>query len=90
MVNLRKTFFFLSFFLILSFSNGNTSEYSTGVGKDYPMKLLWGDTHLHSNQSADAYTIGNSNLTPSDAFRFARGEEVVSEIGGKGKIKSAT
>ena len=87
MVNLRKIFFFLSFFLILSFSNGNTSEYSTGVGKDYPMKLLWGDTHLHSNQSADAYTIGNSNLTPSDAFRFARGEEVVSEIGVKAKLR---
>jgi hypothetical protein len=80
-------FFFLSFFLVLSFSNGNTSEYSTGVGKDYPMKLLWGDTHLHSNQSADAYTIGNSNLTPSDAFRFARGEEVVSEIGLKAKLR---
>jgi hypothetical protein len=80
-------FFFLSFFLILSFSNGNTSEYSTGVGKDYPMKLLWGDTHLHSNQSADAYTIGNSNLTPSDAFRFARGEEVVSEIGLRAKLR---
>jgi hypothetical protein len=80
-------FFFLSFFLVLSFSNGNTSEYSTGVGKDYPMKLLWGDTHLHSNQSADAYTIGNSNLTPSDAFRFARGEEVVSEIGLRAKLR---
>ena len=87
MTNLRNMFFFLSFFLVLSFSNGNTSEYSTGVGKDYPMKLLWGDTHLHSNQSADAYTIGNSNLTPSDAFRFARGEEVVSEIGLRAKLR---
>ena len=66
---------------------GNAVEYSTGVDKDYPRKLLWGDTHLHSNQSADAYTIGNSNLTPSDAFRFARGEEVISEKGVRAKLR---
>ena len=66
----------LSLFFILSL---DAKEYSPGVGRDFPDKLLWGDTHLHSNISADAYTIGNSNLTPSDAFRFARGEEVISE-----------
>jgi hypothetical protein len=37
--------------------------------------------------SADAYTIGNSNLTPSDAFRFARGEEVTSENGVRAKLR---
>ena len=42
---------------------------------------MWGDTHIHTNLSADAYTVGNQSLSPSDAFRFARGEEVISEIG---------
>jgi len=79
---------FLFFVLIVfSFSFLSAEEYSPGVGQDYPKKLLWGDTHLHSNQSADAYTIGNSNLTPSDAFRFARGEEVISENGVRAKLR---
>jgi hypothetical protein len=82
----KKFFLFLSFLLIIPIF-GNAVEYSPGVDKDYPRKLLWGDTHLHSNQSADAYTIGNSNLTPSDAFRFARGEEVISEKGVRAKLR---
>jgi hypothetical protein len=84
--NCKKFFLFLSFLMIFPVF-GNAVEYSTGVDKDYPRKLLWGDTHLHSNQSADAYTIGNSNLTPSDAFRFARGEEVISEKGVRAKLR---
>ncbi len=86
MFNCKKFFLFLSFLMIFPVF-GNAVEYSTGVDKDYPRKLLWGDTHLHSNQSADAYTIGNSNLTPSDAFRFARGEEVISEKGVRAKLR---
>jgi len=81
----KKIFIILLFlFFILSL---DAKEYSPGVGRDFPDKLLWGDTHLHSNISADAYTIGNSNLTPSDAFRFARGEEVISESGVKAKLR---
>ncbi len=78
-----------SFFVILIFLSFEvfSQEYSPAVNKNYPKKLLWGDTHLHSNQSADAWSIGNSNLTPSDAFRFARGEEVVSETGVKAKLR---
>ena len=83
----RKIFFSFSFLSIFLLTSINASEYSTGVDKDYPRKLLWGDTHLHSNMSADAYTIGNSNLTPSDAFRFARGEEVTSENGVRAKLR---
>ena len=83
----RKTFLFFAFLSIFLLTSVNANEYSTGVDKDYPRKLLWGDTHLHSNMSADAYTIGNSNLTPSDAFRFARGEEVTSENGVRAKLR---
>ena len=42
----------------------------------YPEKLLWGDTHVHSNLSADAHSLGNKNLSPREAYRFARGERV--------------
>ncbi|MFP6795198.1 MAG: DUF3604 domain-containing protein, partial [Pseudomonadales bacterium] len=51
--------------------------YSVPVGSDYPKNVYWGDTHLHTRNSADAYSLGNLNLTPADAFRFARGQELI-------------
>ena len=57
------------------------ADYSPGVGRDHPTKLLWGDTHLHSNLSTDAYTFGNRNLSPDDAFRYAKGEKVIASNG---------
>ena len=39
--------------------------------------LLWGDTHLHTNNSFDAFLNDNRSVTPEDAYRFAKGEPVV-------------
>lgn len=42
----------------------------------YPLKTaLFGDMHVHTSWSADAYAGGN-RLGPNTAYRFARGEEV--------------
>lgn len=43
-------------------------------------QLFWGDTHLHTTNSADAFAFG-ARLTPEDALRFARGEKVTSTTG---------
>jgi len=35
--------------------------------------LYWGDTHLHTSYSVDAYRWGNVSAGPETAYRFARG-----------------
>jgi hypothetical protein len=54
--------------------------YSPYAGRNYPTRPLFGDTHLHTGWSFDAGTFG-AKLTPSDAYRFARGEELISNTG---------
>jgi Protein of unknown function (DUF3604) len=51
----------------------------------YPERVLWGDTHLHTSNSSDAFGFG-VRLGPDDALRFARGEEVTSTTGIKAKL----
>ncbi len=63
------------------------SRYSAPVGKNYPLNLYWGDTHLHSRNSADAYSLGNMNLTPADAYRFARGQELTAHNGMRVRLR---
>ena len=59
--------------------------YSPYVGKNYPTQVLWGDTHLHTANSIDAAAFGNT-LGPEEAYRFARGEEVISSTGQPAKL----
>lgn len=40
--------------------------------------LYWGDTHLHTTNSPDAFSFG-ARLTPDDALRFAKGQTINSE-----------
>ena len=35
--------------------------------------IYWGDTHLHTNRSFDAFTNRNFSVGPDEAYRFARG-----------------
>lgn len=61
--------------------------YSPYAGVNYPDKVLFGDTHVHTALSADAGGSGTT-LLPTDAFRFARGEEVVSNSGQAVKLQT--
>jgi hypothetical protein len=60
----------------------NDKEVTSGVAT----KLLWGDTHLHTANSIDAFGFG-VKLGPEEALRFARGEEVKSTWGIKAKLE---
>ena len=54
--------------------------YSPYAGKHYPPRPLFGDEHVHTGWSVDAGLSG-ATLTPEDAVRFARGEQVTSSSG---------
>ena len=54
--------------------------YSPYAKRSFPERPLWGDSHLHTSLSIDAGMFGN-RLPPREAYRFARGEEVVSSTG---------
>src|SRR5512142_699122 len=54
--------------------------YSPYAGRKYPERPLFGDEHVHTAWSVDAGGFGTT-LTPEDATRFARGEEVISTSG---------
>jgi hypothetical protein len=48
--------------------------------------LYWGDLHLHTRQSADAFTM-HTRLNRTEAFRFARGETVTADNGMPAKLR---
>lgn len=62
-------------------------DYSPYVGQDYPMNIYWGDTHVHTNMSADANLTGSNTVSPEDAYRFAQGQTVTSQHGLKARLR---
>ena len=60
-------------------------DYSPYAGRNYPTRVLWGDTHHHTANSGDAFAAGN-RLTPEQSYRLARGEEVVTSTGIPAKL----
>lgn len=54
--------------------------YSPYAGRSFPTRVFWGDTHLHTAISLDAGAVG-CRLGPEQAYRFARGEEVIASGG---------
>lgn len=54
--------------------------YSPYAQRSFPDRVYWGDTHLHTGLSVDAGLFG-ARLGLDDAYRFARGEEVMASSG---------
>jgi len=60
-------------------------NYSPFVGDDYPDRVFWGETHLHTSYSYDAGLVGNT-LGPAEAYQFAKGQQVISATGVPAKL----
>lgn len=54
--------------------------YSPYADRSFPTRPFFGDTHLHTAFSMDAGAFG-ARLTPRDAYRFARGDQINSSTG---------
>ena len=63
-----------------SLARASEPGYSPYVDLSYPTQVYWGDTHLHTTNSLDARTMGVT-LDVEDAYRFARGEQVIATHG---------
>ena len=59
--------------------------YSPYGGRNFPTRVLWGDTHLHTSNSLDARAFGVT-VDPEDAYRLARGEEILTTHGERIKL----
>ena len=64
--------------------NMGQKEFSPYAGRDFPTQVLWGDSHLHTSVSVDAGTM--NRIGQEDAFRFARGEEVMTTHGLRARL----
>ena len=60
-------------------------QYSPYPEKNFPNRVYFGDTHLHTSYSADAGMVG-CTLGPDEAYRFAKGEVVTSSTGLKSRL----
>jgi len=50
---------------------------TTSEAKGEPTKVLFGDTHLHTAYSFDAYLNRNQSAGPDTAYRWAKGQPVI-------------
>ena len=66
-------------------AQARTETYSPYAERNFPDRPLWGDTHLHTAVSFDAGAFG-VRLLPPDAYRFAKGQEVVASSGQKVRL----
>jgi hypothetical protein len=57
----------------------------TATDANFAEGLYWGDTHLHTRYSTDSGMIGNK-LGPEEAYRFAKGEEVLTSSGQRARL----
>ena len=71
-------------------SSASVPWYANSVVLDAePTRVYWGDTHLHTSYSPDAFFFGNTTADPDTAYRYAKGLPVIHPYH-KGRIQIET
>ena len=71
---------------LLPLMSSAEEPYSPYVDQSYPTRAYWGDTHVHTAFSWDAFN-GGTRVMPEDAYRFAKGEMVTADNGQKVRLR---
>ncbi|WP_317930449.1 DUF3604 domain-containing protein [Halioxenophilus sp. WMMB6] len=64
-----------------------TAQYSPPLRAPVEKNLYWGDLHLHTNLSTDAYINGVKSVSQAEAYRFARGETITADNGVEARLR---
>jgi hypothetical protein len=70
----------LIFATSVALSTSAAETYSPHVEESFATDVYWGDTHVHTSYSWDAWTSWN-RISPEEAYRFAKGETVTAHNG---------
>jgi hypothetical protein len=62
------------------------ATYSGFAAPNPDRDAFYGETHVHTGWSFDAYIFGNTKTTPEDAYKYGMGEEIEHAMGYKIKI----
>src|SRR5262245_56426106 len=57
-------------------STTQAADQTSKISVNTERAAYYGDLHLHTSYSFDNYILGDAQIDPQDAYRFARGESV--------------
>ena len=72
---ISKAIFLACALVLLPLDAPAGETYSPHADDSFPTSVYWGDTHVHTALSGDAFALG-TRLMPDEAYRFAKGEAV--------------
>jgi hypothetical protein len=65
-------------FAVIGCSGSSSPGYSAASAlRAEQTQAFWGDTHLHTSYSPDAFFFGNTTASPDTAYRYAKGYPVL-------------
>lgn len=86
----RRAFAFVLLLATACGSSGGPPPFATSQAlRAESTQVFWGDTHLHTSYSPDAFFFGNASADPDTAYRYAKGYPVVHPYH-KGRIQIGT